>query len=83
MTTMRPAKVPEQIGLLVVDGNHGEQSIRDVQRWAPNVTRSGYVYMDDLNWSGGAVQEAERLLLKMGFVPLWPRDEGAFYQRGS
>lgn len=80
-TTSDLAKVPEQIGFLLVDGNHGEQSIRDVQRWAPKVTRSGYVYMDDLNWKGGAVQEAERILIKMGFVPLWHRDEGAFYQR--
>lgn len=82
-TTSDLAIVPEQIGLCLIDGNHSEQAIRDVRRWVPKVTRSGYVYLDDLNWKGGAVQEAERILLKMGFVPLWHRDEGAFYQRGS
>ncbi len=75
------AVMPEQIGLLVVDGNHGPQAVVDVKRWAPRVSRSGFVYLDDLNWTGGAVAEAGKVLLEMGFTPLWARDEGMFYQR--
>jgi hypothetical protein len=79
--TSAKAPLPDQCGLLIIDGNHGPQAIKDVERWAPIVTRSGYVYLDDMNWSGGAVAEAGKLLLKMGFSPMWARDEGMFYRR--
>jgi hypothetical protein len=81
--TSDEATTPEAIGLLLVDGNHGEQAIKDVERWAPLVVRGGVVFLDDLNWSGGAVTEAGNRLLKQGFAPITAFDEGVFYQRAS
>lgn len=72
---------PSHIGVLVVDGNHGPESIADVKRWAPHVPVGSWVYADDINWSGGAVKEAVARLLKMGFVQRHERDTGAFFQR--
>ena len=72
---------PKKIGLLVVDGNHGPDSIADVERWAPNVTVGGVCYADDINWKGGHVVEAVERLKAMGFVQIYERDTGAFFQR--
>lgn len=74
-------KPPQEIGLLSVDGNHGEQSVRDVRRYAKNVRVGGIVVMDDINWEGGHVAKAAELLVSMGFVHLFPRGTGAFFQR--
>jgi len=62
---------PVGIGLLSVDGNHGDQSIRDIQRYAPFVDIGGFLVADDLNWSGGAVTRAVGLLPGMGFHELY------------
>jgi hypothetical protein len=80
-TTSDKATIPDNVGLLLIDGNHGPQAVKDVERWAPSVTRAGFVYLDDLGWAGGAVAEAGNLLIKLGFSPLWQRDTGMFYQR--
>lgn len=59
---------PNGIGLLSIDGNHGDQAIKDVQRYAPKVRRGGFLVADDLNWTGGGVQRAVELLPGMGFI---------------
>lgn len=71
----------EEIGLLVSDGNHGPQAIRDIERYAPNVIVGGFAYLDDLKWTGGAVLESVNKLLSLGFVELYKRDGGAWFQR--
>ena len=73
--------LPAAAGLIVTDGNHGEQAIADVERLAPIVPTGGIIYLDDLNWSGGHVQGAAARLLAAGFVELFKRDQGAFFQR--
>lgn len=72
---------PENIGFLVIDGNHGPAAIEDVKRFAPKVRVGGIAYMDDLNWSGGAVLKAFEDIKKMGFVELYKFETGAFLQR--
>jgi len=62
---------PADIGLLSVDGNHGEQAIRDVERYAPKVKRGGFLVADDIEWTGGAVGKAISLLPSMGFVEMY------------
>lgn len=71
-----------QVGVLVVDGNHGPQSIRDVDNYADHVALGGFVYMDDIGWTGGSVREAVKLLQTgYRFKQLYERDTGAFFQR--
>jgi hypothetical protein len=74
-------EAPAEIGLLISDGNHGPQAIRDIERYAPNVRLGGFAYLDDLQWSGGAVMESVQRLLALGFVELYKRDGGAWFQR--
>lgn len=80
-TSSELASIPEGIGFLIIDGNHGPQAVNDVARWGHHVIVGGVVYLDDLNWSGGAVAQAGKDLMALGFVPLYKRDEGMFYQR--
>lgn len=59
--------VQEEIGLLHVDGNHSEQAVRDVQRFAKRVVPGGFVVMDDLHWDNNGPKHAAEVLVKMGF----------------
>jgi len=76
---------PADIGLLSVDGNHGEQAIRDVERYAPKVKRGGFLVADDIEWTGGAVGKAISLLPGMGFVEMYrvknEQESWAVFQR--
>jgi predicted O-methyltransferase YrrM len=62
--------VPDCIDVLHIDGNHGEQTIRDVQRWVPHVRAGGFVVMDDLGWSNNKVEQAVTKLEGLGFEQL-------------
>lgn len=72
---------PVNIGLLLSDGNHGPQAIRDIERYAPNVIVGGFAYLDDLAWEGGAVLASVQKILDLGFIELHKRDGGAWFQR--
>lgn len=88
---MLPAKVyrtksdniqpPARIDLMSLDGNHGPQAERDVSRFCPNIRRGGLVFVDDLDWDGGAVRRAVAALKQMGFIQLYILDTGAVFQR--
>lgn len=66
--TSDQAPVPKEIGLLIIDGNHGEQALADAKRFAPNVTLGGYCLLDDLDWTGGYVRQAEDFIKSLGFA---------------
>jgi len=72
---------PDVIGLLHVDGNHGEQAFRDIQRFTPHVRIGGLCFLDDIGWTGGAVGRGADWMLENGFVKLYDRDTGAIFQR--
>lgn len=75
---------PEIIDLLHVDGQHTEQAVRDVARFAANVRMGGFVIMDDTSWTNGEdapIQRAVALLKDMGFDSLYPLGTGEVFQR--
>ena len=72
---------PDSIDLLHVDGNHAEQAIRDVERFCPHVRLGGIVVLDDLHWDGGHVSRAVERAHALGFVDLYPLDQGIVLQR--
>lgn len=74
-------EVPAEVSLLHIDGQHSDQAIRDVQRYAPAVRSGGIVVMDDLGWPGGGVGRAVETLLGLGFEKLYDLDGGAVYQK--
>lgn len=62
------------IGLLHIDGSHGEQAIRDAQRYCPCVKLGGFVVLDDIHWLADnrmAVAEAAEWMESNGFVKLF------------
>ena len=79
---------PFDCQILSVDGNHGEQAIRDVARFAPKVTKDGFVFLDDLEWqgaTGSSVQTSILVLEAIGFKECFPYntkdDEWGMWQR--
>lgn len=79
--TSDQAEAPKSVCLLHVDGNHGPQALTDVQKFAPAVRQWGICVLDDLDWGGGYVRQAEKWLLENGFIMLHPLGTGAVYLR--
>ena len=75
------AAVPDSIDLLHIDGNHAEQAIRDVARFAPAVRGGGICVLDDVGWEGEHVARAADDLVGLGFRELYPLDTGKVFQR--
>lgn len=71
--------LPEGIGLFHLDGNHGEQSFKEMKRVSPMVAPRGIVVLDDLSWSGGHVQRTSDWLLENGYIMLHYLGTGAAY----
>jgi len=72
---------PHEIDLVHLDGQHTDQTIKDVERYASKVRVGGFVFVDDIQWHGGGVGRAVEKLLTMGFVKLFDRDTGAMFER--
>lgn len=79
---------PQRIGILHVDGNHSEQSVRDVVRFCPNIIMGGFCVMDDLGWDNHGPSKACEELGKLGFSMLYKvtnkpagQDDWAVYQK--
>lgn len=75
------ATPPDVIDLLHIDGNHSDQAVRDVERFASHVRIGGLCFADDIAWEGGGVQRAVQKLHEIGFVQLYPLETGAMFQR--
>jgi hypothetical protein len=72
---------PDNIGFLRVDGNHGEQALKDAMRFAPKCRIGAILHLDDIAWSGGGVAMAAEYLVETGWVELYPLDDGKVFQR--
>lgn len=76
------ATVPKRIdGTLVIDGNHGPQASKDVERFVPSVASGALVMLDDVNWEGGEVQKAKTRLLEFGFRSLYTIETSEMFQK--
>jgi predicted O-methyltransferase YrrM len=77
---------PNEIDMLSIDGNHGEQAIRDVDRFASRVTVGGILALDDVDWTDPAtgvhdVRAAHGRAIAMGFQELYRLGSGVVMQR--
>lgn len=76
-----------EIDIWHCDGNHSEEAINDVLRFAPCIRRGGIAIMDDIHWEtndpsgGGKVEKAVEILELMGFTELYELGTGAVFQR--
>jgi len=72
---------PSEIDLLHVDGNHGPQAVRDVERFGARVPLGGILVLDDLGWEGGHVERAHVRAAELGFRDLYALGTGIVMQR--
>lgn len=72
---------PPEIDLFHNDGQHSDQAVRDVVRFASKVRVGGIAIMDDIHWPGGGVVSAIEKLTELGFIQLYTLDGGAVFQR--
>jgi predicted O-methyltransferase YrrM len=69
------------IDLLHIDGNHSDQALTDAKRFGSLVPVGGFVFADDVDWTGGGVTRAVLELEHMGFEKQYDRDTGAMFKR--
>lgn len=81
--TSDAADVPDKLSLFHCDGNHGPQALTDTMKFAANVIPYGICVLDDLDWHGGHVRQAEKWLLENGFTKLHDLGTGAVYLRNG
>jgi|KBSSwiStaDraftv2_1062776.scaffolds.fasta_scaffold14521_10 predicted O-methyltransferase YrrM len=73
--------VPEGIGLAHIDGNHGDQAVKDVQRFAPKMATGGVLVLDDYLWAGGGVRKACAALESAGWTEMYRLGTGGVWRR--
>lgn len=76
-------EVPGGIGLIRIDGNHGEQAFVDAQRFCPSVNPGGFLFLDDMGWSGGSVSKASEWLMSNGWIHIYNIGDTGVFQRVS
>lgn len=74
-------ELPNNVGLLHIDNNHGEQGYKETVRNAQKVAPKGFVVLDDLTWAGGHVQRASDWLTTNGFTHMHNLGTGAVYMK--
>lgn len=72
---------PANIGIFHLDGNHGEQAVRDMERFAPKCLVGSLLFADDENWTGGGPARAITMAKAMGFKELYKLGTGCVLQR--
>jgi len=75
------ADVPNGVGFWHLDGNHSDQAIKDVDKFAPKCLRGALCFADDCQWTGGGVLRAVAKLKSMGWQELYTLDTGAMLQK--
>ncbi len=69
------------IGVLRIDGNHGEIVCHDVERYGPKVIPGGFLFLNDTGWTGGAVLRAAAILRQQGWKELYRIGDTIVFQR--
>lgn len=70
---------PKIIDFLIIDGQHNEQCVDDIKKYAPHVPIGGVIYLDDLDWI--EKYDPESLLFELGFKLYHYVDKGGCYRR--
>lgn len=73
------APVIDNIDYLYIDGQHTDQSHRDVMKYATKVKLDGYCIADDIEW--GNVKEVPVMLESLGFQKIHAVDTAFVYKR--
>lgn len=77
----RDVIVPKDIGVLRIDGNHGEEVLNDVRLYTPSCVTGAILFLDDTGWPGLSVDRAAEELGKNGWRKLYMIGNGVCYQK--
>ena len=80
-TTSDEYAPPDNINVLHLDGNHSDQAVRDVQKFAPKMANGGIAILDDYSWSGGGVRKACAALESLGWIEMYRLGTGGVWRR--
>jgi hypothetical protein len=69
-TTSDDAEEIKNISVLHIDGQHTDQLIRDINKYAINVIKGGYCLIDDVDWSEDT-RKSVPLMRSLGFQEIW------------
>lgn len=69
----------DNINLLHIDGQHTDQALRDVKKYASKIVLNGYCVVDDVEW--GEVGNVPNLLEKMGFIHVHSVDGTVIFKK--
>lgn len=78
-TTSDLAPVIQNIDLLHIDGQHADQVVRDIHKFASEVAPDGYVVVDDMDWI--SVYKVRDLLDLYGFSSIHKVDTAEVFRR--
>lgn len=68
--------------IIRIDGNHGQQSLRDVMRFCPKISVGGILHLDDVDWKMGPRENgAMTWLAAHGWIEIDETDTGMVYER--
>lgn len=59
----------KDIHVIHIDGQHTEQLIKDINKYAVNVVKGGYCFLDDVEWSE-ETKKSISLMISLGFEQL-------------
>jgi len=84
----KPSDEAPEIGnidFLYIDGQHTDQAIRDVNKYAKNIKLNGYCMVDDINQNvwGEVSTKTPELLIAMGFIQVNTIDDAVVFKRVS
>ncbi len=72
---------PDGVGIAHIDANHGDQAIKDIQKFIPKMSSNGVIVTDDHDWAGGGVRRACTALESAGWIQQYPLSTGGVWRR--
>lgn len=79
-TTSDNAPNIENISVLHIDGQHTDQIIRDINKYATAVVNNGYCFVDDVEWSEDT-KKSIGLMKSLGFIQIDEVDGCFIYKK--
>ena len=82
--TSDDTEVIRDIDYLYIDGQHTNQAIKDINKFASEVSQDGYCIIDDVDWITESISDSEvipNIMTSLGFVWIHRVDDAFVYIR--
>jgi hypothetical protein len=71
----------QDIDFLYIDGQHTKQVLKDIDKFATEVTKNGYCVVDDVNWDTEAMEQVPNKMEQIGFTLVHQVDAALVYRK--